>query len=86
MAQAEVRLGENRGFVVDASLTIGAGYFATANTNFGAGVTRSNGSVDDSADWGEGYVLPRLTGSYTGDIGQLYGGVAVVGRRIGHTG
>lgn len=66
---------------VGASVEVGAGYFDTRGTNFGAGrVDFRDGDNTGDAQWAEGYLEPGLTGSYQlKEAGKLYGGISVVG-------
>jgi len=84
--RAEINLIDRDGLKIDFSVSIGAFYAVTGDTNFGAGLTAANGlgkttGVDRNVDWGEGYVLPRLTGSYAASFGEAYAGIGVVGSK-----
>jgi hypothetical protein len=80
-ALADISLLEENGTSVTFGLDAAAGYFNTANTNFGTGRIdlRSEENTGD-ARWAEGYVKPSINGAYNFEqAGKLYGGVAIVG-------
>lgn len=80
-ARAEIGLIEENGASVNFGLEAAAGYFHTANTNFGAGRVdlRSEESTGD-ARWSEGYLKPSLNAACGFDrAGKLYGAVTGVG-------
>lgn len=68
-------LADEGGFNANLNLDIGAGIFATDNSNFG-----SAQSDADNHGWYEGYFKPILNLTYdTGVAGSFYGGLSYVG-------
>jgi hypothetical protein len=78
---AAIELLQSGGFSVEAGVEVGAGYFHTENTNFGAGrFDLRSGEVTGDARWGEGYVEPSLGATFESEAaGTVYGLVSGVG-------
>lgn len=83
-ALAEINLIEENGTSVNFGLEAAAGYFHTANTNFGTGrVDPRGGESTGDARWSEGYLKPSLNAAYGFDrAGKLYGGIRGGGQRV----
>ena len=76
-----IELMQGDGLTVEAGIEVGAGYFHTDNTNFGAGrFDLRTGENTGDAHWGEGYVEPSLGATYESEgAGTIYGLVSGVG-------
>jgi hypothetical protein len=71
----------NDSFSVAPGIEVGAGYFFTKNTNFGAGrFDLRSGEETGDAQWGEGYLEPSLGATFESEAaGTFYGQVSGVG-------
>jgi hypothetical protein len=76
-----IELLQRDGLTVEVGIEVGAGYFHTENTNFGAGrFDLRTGENTGDAQWSEGYIEPSFGATFESErAGTAYGLVSGVG-------